>query len=180
MSTVQTLVILQNNKIMRGFNLFPHVQAQYMFVFDVIMELIENEDHCITGPVDVAKEKLKKLAMVNSTTKISGYESQFKVSKLYYDISFGHIIMYVTVMLNQNLENVSPKVVDFQYDSACSDENWHKNRSVKHLPRKLPSASHNNSCHAVITADSSRVCITSSETQSDYICANYINVRMNY
>ena len=29
------------------------------------------------------------------------------------------------------------------------------------------------------TANESRVCITSNETQSDYICANYIDVRIN-
>ena len=50
-----------------------------MFVYDVLMEFIKHEDHCIIGPANVAKEKLEKLAMVNSTTKISGYESQFKV-----------------------------------------------------------------------------------------------------
>ena len=54
-------------------------QAQYMFVFDTLMESIKHEVHCITGPANIAKEKLDKLANVNITTKMSGYESQFKV-----------------------------------------------------------------------------------------------------
>ena len=28
-------------------------------------------------------------------------------------------------------------VDDFLYDIACTDENWFKNRTSKHLPRKL-------------------------------------------
>ena len=55
-------------------------QAQYMFVFDALMESITHEIYCITGPVNIAKEKLEKLAKVNVTTKMSGYESQFKVN----------------------------------------------------------------------------------------------------
>ena len=55
------------------------IQAQYIFVFDALVESIEQESNCITGPADVAKEKLVKLAKVNLTTKMSGYETQFKV-----------------------------------------------------------------------------------------------------
>ena len=50
-----------------------------MFVFDALVEFIKHGNNYITGPPIVAKEKLEKLAMVNPTTKISGYESQFKV-----------------------------------------------------------------------------------------------------
>lgn len=31
----------------------------------------------------------------------------------------------------------------------------------------------------MFTADSSRVCITADEIHSDYVCASYIDVRMN-
>ena len=59
------------------------------------------------------------------------------------------------------------------------DENQLKNRSMNRLPRKELSP-HNivssNVCTGS-TADSLRVSITS-ETQSDYICANYIDVSM--
>ena len=55
------------------------LQAQYMFVFDALVEFIEQDSYCITGPANVAKEKLVKLAKVNLTTKMSGYETQFKV-----------------------------------------------------------------------------------------------------
>ena len=51
-----------------------------MFVFDALVESIERECNCITGPADVANEKLVKLAKVNFTTKMSGYEAQFKVT----------------------------------------------------------------------------------------------------
>ena len=50
-----------------------------MFVFDTLMESIKREAHYITGPVNIAKKKLEKLAKVNVTTNLSGYESQFKV-----------------------------------------------------------------------------------------------------
>ena len=50
-----------------------------MFIFDALMESFKCENNCITGPVNVAKEKLEKLAKVDLITKISGYESQFKV-----------------------------------------------------------------------------------------------------
>ena len=50
-----------------------------MFVFDTLMKSIKRDVRCITGPANIAKEKLDKLANVNKTTKMSGYESQFKV-----------------------------------------------------------------------------------------------------
>ena len=63
------------------------------------------------------------------------------------------------------------------------DENQLKNRSMNYLPRKLHTINHHKIIikHDIIilsTADSSRVCITSEEIQSDYICANYIDVRI--
>ena len=50
-----------------------------MFVFNALVEFIKHGNNYITGPANVAKEKLEKLAMVNTATKMSGYESQFKV-----------------------------------------------------------------------------------------------------
>ena len=80
MTVVQTLVIHQNNSYGLAHNIIVCIlQAQYMFVFDALVESIEPESNWITGPVNVAKEKLAKLAKVNLTTKMSGYETQFKV-----------------------------------------------------------------------------------------------------
>ena len=59
-----------------------------MFVFDALVESIKHKNNCINGPANVAKEKLEKLAMVNPTTKMSGYESQFKVIQIK---SFGSV-----------------------------------------------------------------------------------------
>ena len=78
MTVVQTLVIHQNNSYGLAYTVCI-LQAQYMFVFDALVESIEPESNWITGPVNVAKEKLVKLAKVNLTTKMSGYETQFKV-----------------------------------------------------------------------------------------------------
>ena len=78
MSTVQTLVIGVYSST-RNACIYFYAQSQYMFVFDALVESIRHENNCITGPANVAKEKLKKLAKVSSTTKMSGYESQFKV-----------------------------------------------------------------------------------------------------
>ena len=78
MTVVQTLVIHQNNSYGLAHIVYT-LQAQYMFVFDALVESIEPENNWITGPVNVAKEKLVKLAKVNLTTKMSGYETQFKV-----------------------------------------------------------------------------------------------------
>ena len=39
-------------------------------------------------------------------------------------------------MLYQKLQEASPKEDDFQYVTANLPENRHKNRSMKHLPRK--------------------------------------------
>ena len=50
-----------------------------MFIFDALMESIMCGDNSINAPINVAKERLEKLAKVNPTTKLSGYESQFKV-----------------------------------------------------------------------------------------------------
>ena len=60
-----------------------YAQAQYIFVFDALLESIKYGNHCIIGPAILAKEKLIRLAQVNLTTKMSGYESQFKVCKCY-------------------------------------------------------------------------------------------------
>ena len=50
-----------------------------MFVFDALMESIMCGDNSINAPTNVAKERLEKLAKVNPATKLSGYETQFKV-----------------------------------------------------------------------------------------------------
>ena len=78
MSTVQTLVIHLSKQII-WLALYMYLQAQYMFVFDTLLESIKHEVYCITGPTNIAKEKLNNLAKVNVTIKMSGYESQFKV-----------------------------------------------------------------------------------------------------
>ena len=52
-------------------------------MFDALLESIKYGNNCIIGPASLAKEKLIRLAMVNSTTMMSGYESQFKVSVLF-------------------------------------------------------------------------------------------------
>ena len=57
-------------------------------------------------------------------------------------------------------------------------ENHLKNQSMKHLPHKLLSHTCKHDTVILSTVDSSRVCITSDEVQSDYICANYIDVRI--
>ena len=56
------------------------MQAQYIFVFDALMESIMCGDNSINPPANVAKERLEKLAKVNPATKLSGYEVQFKVA----------------------------------------------------------------------------------------------------
>ena len=56
------------------------IQAQYVFVFDALMESIMCGDNTIGAPTNVAKERLEELAKVNPTTQRSGYESQFQVS----------------------------------------------------------------------------------------------------
>ena len=45
------------------------------------MEFIKYENHYISGPANDATKKLKELAKVNLTTKMSGYELQFKVNQ---------------------------------------------------------------------------------------------------
>ena len=81
MYTVKTLVIYQS-RLYICFSEFLYPQAQYIFVFDALLESIKYGNNCIIGPVSFAKEKLIRLAMVNSTTKMSGYKSQFEVSVL--------------------------------------------------------------------------------------------------
>ena len=49
-------------------------------MFDALTEFIKLENHYISGPANDAKKKLEELAKENSTTKMSGYESQFKVN----------------------------------------------------------------------------------------------------
>ena len=44
------------------------------------MEFSKHENYCINGPANDAKKKLEELAKENSTIKMSGYESQFKVN----------------------------------------------------------------------------------------------------
>ena len=66
-----------------------------MFIYDVLMESVKYANNCITGPASFAKEKLDKLARVNSITKISGYESQFKVSIISIKYSDNHILIRV-------------------------------------------------------------------------------------
>ena len=56
-----------------------YTKAQYMFVFDALMESIMCGDNSIYAPTNVAKERLEKLVKVNPATKMSGYEAQFKV-----------------------------------------------------------------------------------------------------
>ena len=137
MSTVQTLVI-HNMMFMIQHVIAICPQAQYMFVFDALLESIKCGDHCIIGPASVAKERLDKLSKVDPTTKMSGYESQFKVTKSI-QIFTSVVLTYVlnVELFVQKLEVTSPKVTDFQYDSAYMDQNSHKNRSMKCLPRKL-------------------------------------------
>jgi len=65
-----------------------------MFVFDALMESIKCGDHCIIGPVNVAKERLERLSNVDSTTKMSGYESQFKVS--FIPTCFSSVYSYIS------------------------------------------------------------------------------------
>ena len=55
-------------------------QAQYVFVFDALMESIMCGDNTIGAPTNVAKERLEELAKVNPATQKSGYESQFQVT----------------------------------------------------------------------------------------------------
>ena len=64
------------------------------------------------------------------------------------------------------------------------NQNWQKNRSMKRLPRKphtFSIAIHISCDDAPIapTADGSRVYITRDKLHSDYICASYVDVRMN-
>ena len=66
-----------------------------MFVFDALVESIKQESNCITGPANVAKEKLVKLAKVNLTTKMSGYESQFKV--IFILSKFYELVHYIRI-----------------------------------------------------------------------------------
>ena len=50
-----------------------------MFVFDALMESIMCGDNSIAAPAKSAKLRLEELAKVNPATKLSGYESQFRV-----------------------------------------------------------------------------------------------------
>ncbi|XP_065916486.1 receptor-type tyrosine-protein phosphatase alpha-like [Dysidea avara] len=84
--------------------------AQYVFIFDALMESIMCGDNSIAAPAKSAKLRLEELAKVNPATKLSGYESQFR-----------------------KLQAASPKESDFQYICANLPENRHKNRSIKHL-----------------------------------------------
>ncbi|XP_065917231.1 uncharacterized protein [Dysidea avara] len=85
--------------------------AQYVFIFDALMESIMCGDNSIAAPAKSAKLRLEELAKVNPATKLSGYESQFR-----------------------KLQASSPNESDFQYISANLPENRHKNRSMKRLP----------------------------------------------
>ena len=111
-----------------------YTKAQYMFVFDALMESIMCGDNSIYAPTNVAKERLEKLVKVNPATKISGYEAQFKVQLWHTIIQWRNQSICV---IAQKLEEASPKISDFTYEGACLNENWNKNRSMKRLPRKL-------------------------------------------
>ena len=78
-NSVQTLVICYHNYVITVLTYFVCTQAQYMFVFDALMESIMCGDNSINAPTNVAKERLEKLVKVNPATKLSGYEAQFKV-----------------------------------------------------------------------------------------------------
>ena len=51
-----------------------------MFIFDALMESIMCGDNSIAAPAKSAKLRLEELAKVNPGTKLSGYESQFRVT----------------------------------------------------------------------------------------------------
>ena len=60
----------------------------------------------------------------------------------------------------------------FLYDITCTDENWFKNQTLKHLPHKLRTFS----IDSVYVVHSSRVHLNPDSFHSDYVCANYIYV----